>query len=192
MNLKLIRTIVLLVALVVFAGGVGYKLGTSQVKVGFAGYRPKLEVVNKVPQDSKADFSLFWQVWDEISLKYVDKNKLDAQKMVYGAITGMVASVDDPYTVFLPPQENKESKESLNGTFEGIGAQLDIKDKRIIVVEPLPDSPAKKAGLLNVKAESVPMSREKEIVLYMSKRVKPANIINLLEYNFITPPWCNG
>ena len=42
---------------------------------------------------------------------------------------------------------------------------------------------AKKAGLLNVKAESVPMSREKEIVLYMSKRVKPANIINLLEYN---------
>lgn len=45
---------------------------------------------------------------------------------------------------------------------------------------------AKLAGLVNIKAETVPMSREKEIVLYMSKRVKPANIINLLEYN---PDW---
>lgn len=148
MNLKLIRSLIIIVCLVVLSGGIGYKLGTSQVKTSWQGYKPTLEVVNKLPPDNKpVDFSLFWVVWSELQQKYVDKTKLDAQKMVYGAISGMVSSLDDPYTVFLPPQQNKESKEDLNGTFQGIGAQLGIKDKHIIVVAPLSDSPAEKAGV---------------------------------------------
>ncbi len=149
MNFKLIRTIILLVTLAVFSGGVGYKLGTNQVKLNFSGNRPKLEVLNREPSKTTADFTLFWEVWDEVSQKYVDKTKLDAQEMVYGAISGMVESLDDPYTVFLPPKANQDSKDSLNGTFEGIGAQLDLKDGQIVVVEPLPDSPSKRAGLRN-------------------------------------------
>jgi len=67
--------------------------------------------------------------------------------MVYGAIAGMVSSLGDPYTVFLPPDQNKEAKDDLSGKFEGIGAQLGVKDKKIVVVAPLRGTPAEKAGL---------------------------------------------
>jgi len=59
----------------------------------------------------------------------------------------MVSSLGDPYTVFLTPQQQKETKEELGGQFEGIGAQLGIKDKKIVVVSPLKDTPAEKAGI---------------------------------------------
>lgn len=132
----------------VLAGGVGYKLGTHEVRVKWGSFKPNLEIVNKLPPENRgADFSLFWSVWDEVTQKYVDKTKLDAKKMVYGAISGMVASVGDPYTIFLPPQQNKESKEELNGSFEGIGAQLGNKDKKIVVIAPLVGQPAEKAGI---------------------------------------------
>lgn len=147
MNLKLIKNIVLFAALILLSGLVGYKLGTSQVKLSWAKFKPNFEVVNRLPDNKPVDFSLFWGVWEEVSKKYVDRDKIDPQKMVYGAISGMVASLGDPYTVFLPPQQNKEIKEELNGRFEGIGAQLGIKDKRIIVISPLSGSPAEKVGI---------------------------------------------
>ncbi len=147
MNFRLIKNFVLLLALVLVAGGVGYKLGTNEVKVSWKKYSPNVQVVNKLPSTQPVDFSLFWAVWDEVSQKFVDKTKLDTQKMVYGAISGMVASLGDPYTVFLPSAQNKEVKDDLNGSFEGIGAQLGIKDNRIVVIAPLPDSPAEKMGI---------------------------------------------
>jgi carboxyl-terminal processing protease len=150
MNWRAIRNIFILITVAVVAGMVGYKVGTNEVKVKWASYKPSFNVTNKFPPTSKdADFSQFWTVWNEVTEKYVDKSKIDTQKMVHGAIAGMVSAVDDPYTMFLPPRANQESKEDLNGTFEGIGAQLDVdKDKRIVIVSPLPDSPAIKAGLL--------------------------------------------
>lgn len=93
------------------------------------------------------DFSLFWKVWSELSVKYVDKSKLDTQKMVYGAIQGMVNSVDDPYTVFFPPTQAKQFADEISGAFGGVGMQIDIKDNILIVVAPLPDTPAAKAGI---------------------------------------------
>lgn len=147
MNFKPIKSSVLIVVLALLSGLAGYKLGTTQVTISWQRYNPKVEVVNKLPPNKPIDFSLFWAVWDEVSQKFVDKSKLDTQKMVYGAISGMVASLGDPYTVFLPPQQNKDVKEELNGSFEGIGAELGVKDKRIIVIAPLSDSPAEKAGV---------------------------------------------
>lgn len=150
MNLKLIRNIILILALAALSGGIGYRLGTNEVKASFSGGRPNFQISNKTtPSNKNVDFSLFWGVWDEVSQKFVDKSKLDSQKMVYGAIEGMVEALDDPYTVFLPPKQNKESKEQLNGNFEGIGAQLGVKEKRIVVVAPIPESPAEKAGVKN-------------------------------------------
>jgi len=68
--------------------------------------------------------------------------------MIFGAIKGMVASLKDPYTVFLAPEENKQSKEELNGTFDGVGIQLDYnKDEQLVVVAPLAGLPAEKAGV---------------------------------------------
>lgn len=94
------------------------------------------------------DFSLFWKTWDLVSQKYIDKKAIDPQKLYYGAIQGMVAAIGDPYTVFLPPESQKNTKEQLGGSFEGVGMQLGYnKDKRLIVIAPLKDTPAEKAGI---------------------------------------------
>ncbi|MCL4397436.1 S41 family peptidase [Patescibacteria group bacterium] len=136
MRLRVIRSFFLVLAIAILSGGIGYKLGSAQTKL-----------FNSTPVKN-ADLTLFWTVWNELSDKYVDKTKLDTSKMVYGAISGMVSAVGDPYTVFLPPTQNQQAKEDLNGSFEGIGAELGIKDNRIVVVAPISDSPAQKAGIL--------------------------------------------
>jgi carboxyl-terminal processing protease len=100
-----------------------------------------------ISPEKKADLTLFWDVWKRLELNYVDKSKLDTQKMVFGAIQGMTKALGDPYTVFLPPQENKEAREDLSGSFEGIGAQLGMKNERIVVIAPLQGMPAEKAGI---------------------------------------------
>ncbi len=148
MNLKLIRSVMFVVIVALLGGFVGYKLGTNEVKVSWQKYTPNVAVANKeAPGNMPVDFSLFWTVWDEVQNKYVDKSKLDTQKMVYGAISGMVSALGDPYTVFLPPTQNQQVQEQLNGNFEGIGAELGVKDSKIVVIAPLSDSPAEKAGI---------------------------------------------
>lgn len=98
--------------------------------------------------DHPADLSLYWTVWKNVSDLYVDETALDKQKMIYGSIKGMVASLDDPYTVFMTPDETKDFDESLNGTLEGIGAELTVKEQVLVIISPLKNSPAEKAGLL--------------------------------------------
>jgi carboxyl-terminal processing protease len=97
---------------------------------------------------NKLDFSLFWQTWNAIEENYIDRGKIKPQELYYGAIKGMVASLGDSYTYFLTPEEFQESKDELHGTFEGIGAELGLKQGQIVIVSPLKDSPAEKAGLL--------------------------------------------
>jgi carboxyl-terminal processing protease len=146
--MKSLRNGILLLILVILSIGLGYEYGRQSVKSSQTSSASSSLVINQTAKAQKdVDFSLFWDVWDRLSRTYVDKKKLDPQKMVYGAISGMVSSLDDPYTVFLPPQQNKDAKDDLGGIFEGIGAQLGIKDKKIIVIAPLKDSPAEKAGL---------------------------------------------
>lgn len=97
---------------------------------------------------SNIDLDLFWTVWGEIEKKYVDETVIKDDSMIYGAIKGLAESLNDPYTVFMDPKDSKEFNESLEGTLEGIGAELTVENKKLIVVSPLKDSPAKKAGLL--------------------------------------------
>ena len=105
-------------------------------------------IENKSPAyKPTVDFSLFWRVWELLKEKYVDKTSLDAQRMVYGAIKGMVKATGDPYTTFFDPKETKSFSEDIIGSFEGIGAELGIKDDILTVIAPLEDSPAQKAGL---------------------------------------------
>ena len=123
--------------------GSGYKLGefkTSSSKVE----RPNYRILNAANNQNKnIDFSLFWDAWNKVEQKFIDKNKLEPQKMLYGSIKGMVSSLDDPYTFFLTPEENKQSKDDLGGKFEGIVAQLGLKDNQIIIVAPLKNSSRK-------------------------------------------------
>ncbi len=91
------------------------------------------------------DFSMFWKAWNLVAEKSI--NKLDPQKMVYGAISGMMSGLGDPYSVFMEPSDNKTFRDDLSGEIEGIGAELSVKDGKLIVVTPLAGSPAEKAGL---------------------------------------------
>ncbi len=125
----------------------GYYLGGSGFKLETASF-PRVSISRQIPEDRRdVDFNLFWRIWDILDESYYDKTKISPQKMVYGAISGMVASLGDPYTSFLPPEENKVVEEDLSGSFEGVGIQIGFKGKDLAVIAPLPDSPAEKAGV---------------------------------------------
>lgn len=94
------------------------------------------------------DLTTFWRVRDILKDKYVDAGKLDDQKMIYGAIRGLTDALEDPYTIYMDPTETAEFSHSLNGEMEGIGAELTVKNQQLVVVSPLKNSPAQKAGLM--------------------------------------------
>ncbi len=149
---KNLTNIFFFLSLLILFFGSGYRLGEYQERLKFnnrLNLIPNQNLLNNAASSNKnnIDFSLFWDVWDVLEKKYIDKKKIDNQKMIYGAIKGLVASLNDPYTFFLTPDENKKSKDDLSGKFEGIGAQLGLKNNRIIVISPLKNSPAEKAGL---------------------------------------------
>lgn len=147
MPLPVVRKIFLLVVFGFIAGGCGYWFG-SQGYRAIQGVNGSLSIVRDLPPDKAAlDFSLFWQVWDKVHESYYDGSKLDTSTLVYGAIEGMVRAVGDPYTVFLPPQENKVVQEDLQGSFDGVGIQIGFKGTQLAVVAPLPDTPAALAGV---------------------------------------------
>ncbi len=125
---------------------VGFYFGKQGLDAKFVKKDYKVEISRKEPPSKEVDFSLFWEVWETLNSTYLER-PIDAQKMVYGAINGMVASLEDPYTSFLPPQQNEAAEASLNGTYEGIGAELGEKENQIIVISPFDGSPAKDAGI---------------------------------------------
>ena len=107
---------------------------------------PEVKIINQYPAKENIDFGLFWDVWNLIDSTYLER-PVDHQKLLYGAISGMVNALGDPYTSFLPPEVNTAMTEALNGIYQGIGAELSLKDSQLIVVAPLDGSPAKAAGL---------------------------------------------
>lgn len=150
LTLKQIRKTILTFSLVLISAGFGYWLGTHKIEVsqkGNLGQRVKFVNLN-APKEKDLDFQLFWEVWEKLEEKYLEKEALDQEKMFYGAIQGMTNSLGDPYTVFLPPKENKKVKEDLNGAFEGVGIQLGFnQEKRLTVIAPLKGMPAEKLGV---------------------------------------------
>ena len=116
------------------------------------------------PKDA-VDLGLFWDVWSRLQTHYVDPKVLNSQEMIYGAIRGMVASLDDPYTVFMDPNESKEFKNNLRGTLQGIGAELTVKDKNLTVMSVLKGSPAEKVGL---KSDDIILNINDEVAIDMT------------------------
>lgn len=145
--LRKLNVFTILVAILTFT--LGWQLGHRDIEVQWANFHPTINIENKEPpKEVNVDFKLFWDTWDLVSRKYLDKSKVDPQKLFYGAIQGMVVAIGDPYTVFLPPDQQKSSAEELNGSFEGVGIQLGFnKEKRLVVVAPLEGTPAEKAGI---------------------------------------------
>ncbi|MEN8252726.1 MAG: S41 family peptidase, partial [Patescibacteria group bacterium] len=126
---------------------VGYNMGQKEQNTANVPF--DLAVIENKEKigDEEVDFTLFWDVWDLVKEKYVDHDSLEAQDMINGAIDGMLASTGDPYTTFLDEEQFSALNEELNGSFEGIGAEVGIKDDILTIITPLEDSPAQKAGL---------------------------------------------
>ena len=140
-----------LILIVILAYLLGWQLGHKDLQIKWVHYQPTVSVKSKeVPKNINVDFKLFWDTWDLLSKTYIDKKALDPNKLFYGAISGMVAAVGDPYTVFLPPEQQKSTRDELNGSFDGVGIQLgfnDTKPPRLVVIAPLEGTPAKQAGI---------------------------------------------
>ncbi|KKS95092.1 MAG: Carboxyl-terminal protease [Microgenomates group bacterium GW2011_GWC1_43_13] len=136
--------LILVFAVAVFAGG--YRLGVQGYKAEVT-KALQVNISRTLPPEKNVDFSLFWQIWDVLSEKYFDKSKLIPSQLVYGAISGMVSAVGDPYTMYLPPSQNKIVNDDLSGSFEGVGIEIGYKNTHLAVVSPLPGSPAEKAGV---------------------------------------------
>ncbi len=124
----------------------GYYFGKRGFEIEIKKNPPKVTINNREPQDQTVDFKIFWEVWNSLNEKHIDR-PIDAQKLVYGAAVGMVNAVGDDYTAFFPPVQNKMAKSSLNGTYEGIGAELGFKEKQIVIIAPIEGSPAEAAGV---------------------------------------------
>jgi len=100
------------------------------------------------PAPARAVAPLLWQVWNLADAHYVDPSALNPQKLIYGAIQGMLSSLGDTdHTRFLTPADVQQENSQLAGHFVGIGIQVNLKDGRPVVVAPLPNSPAQKAGV---------------------------------------------
>jgi len=99
------------------------------------------------PTNSEQDLEVVEEAWDIIFQDYVEKDSLDAEALRQGAIRGMVEALDDPYTAYLDAEAYQLSLSDLAGKFEGIGAHVAIKEGQLVIIAPIPDSPADKAGI---------------------------------------------
>lgn len=96
--------------------------------------------------DPSLDLTAFWEAWNYLRQEYYQR-PLDRDALVRGATRGMLAATGDDNTGYLAPQDFQLFSSQLQGSFEGIGAEVDSRDGQLIVVAPLPGSPAEKAGV---------------------------------------------
>ncbi len=137
------------VFVMILCGVLGYSLGERRAEIAMVPVGEGHVISQGVtPADvsSDADFATFWDVWTLVRSSYVEQ-PVSEKAMYYGSIAGMVASLNDPYSTYFTPEESQSFDEQLAGSFFGIGAQLDTKEGRIVVVASLPGTPADRAGL---------------------------------------------
>ncbi|PIR94218.1 hypothetical protein COT97_02545 [Candidatus Falkowbacteria bacterium CG10_big_fil_rev_8_21_14_0_10_39_11] len=138
----------ILLLAVIISFGVGFVVG--RVKLGsnsnIANYYQTALAQEDLP--SIFDGDLVKTVWGMLQEDFIKKDTIDPAKMYYGAIQGFVKGADDPYTTFMDPEQTAEFQADINAEFDGIGAEIGIRDDRLTIVAPMPNSPAEKAGLL--------------------------------------------
>jgi len=155
--------------------------------------RPAIEEVvgvrNKEEMRPKTvDFEPFWRAWNTINEKYVSGNGADDQKKVYGAIKGLTGSLDDPYSVFLDPEEYKLFQETLTGNFGGVGMEIGMRNDTLTVIAPLKGTPAERVGIRTgdkvVEIDGTPtsgMSLERAVTLIRGERGTSVKLVVVRE-----------
>jgi len=145
-TMKYVLIILTFVAIIALAFGTGYNLGN-------------------VPAGSGGGLEVVQEAWDIIYRDYVDRDHLEPHELSRGAIEGMIEALDDPYSSYLEPETYEIGLSGLEGEIEGIGAQVGMKEEKLTIISPIPDSPADQAGL---KPEDVVLEIEGESTAGMS------------------------
>ena len=130
--LKNTLTLILFICIIGTSFFVGKYFGSSQCRIC-------------APEE--LNFSLFWEGYQQIKNDFVNSGEIDEQKIIYGALSGMAKSLEDPYTIFLDPEETKIFLEDTEGVFEGVGMEIGLRDGQLTVIAPLEKTPAQKAGI---------------------------------------------
>lgn len=140
-----------IVAVAAFSGGwYAARSFGDRVDLGtfVASMLPNSEGDLATPRALRDEFAVFWDVWELVGNEFYTLEPVDQKKMVYGAIKGMLGSLGDDYTVFQEPDMAAQSRESMQGSLEGIGAYIRITDGQVLIDRPIKNSPASRAGLL--------------------------------------------
>lgn len=146
-----VRTAVFASILIAVVGfGAGFFAGHSALVRGSA--------LSEASAPAGVDLSPVWKAWNILNDNFVpaavatstpiatSTEELNRQK-VYGMISGLAASLGDPYTFFLSPVQNTQFSSDMSGAFEGVGMEIDVKDQVLTVVSPLKGTPSEKAGI---------------------------------------------
>ena len=94
-----------------------------------------------------SDFQRMAEVWRLLRREHIDGEGLNGKQLSDGAIRGMLQALDDPYAAFLTPDQFAVESQDIKGFFEGIGAEVGVRDGRITIIAPMPDAPAEQAGI---------------------------------------------
>lgn len=127
-TMKYILIILTSVAIIALAFGTGYNLGRDP-----AGSRDGMELVE--------------EAWDIIFRDYVGQEQLEPHELSKGAIEGMIEALDDPYSSYIDAETYEIGMSGLEGEIEGIGAQVGMREEKLTIISPIPESPADRAGL---------------------------------------------
>ncbi|KKQ80562.1 MAG: Carboxy-terminal-processing protease [Parcubacteria group bacterium GW2011_GWC2_38_7] len=143
-KVRIIISIIVVILLGLFFAG-GFLLG--KVTDGKVAFKGDIDLYKPTKLSDLFESKLLEQVWTIVQTDFVDKDKIDENKLFYGAMAGFVAGLEDPHTNFLDPEITTEFEDSISGAFEGIGAEIAIKDGLLTVVSPIQGSPADRAGV---------------------------------------------
>jgi len=136
-----------IVACIAFIGGIAVALRWGNALPVVAALGPVGAAQRQTPNNVEDTFRVFWEVWGLVDDKFYHTEPIDYQKMTYGAINGMLKSLGDDYTLFEEPEDAAQTRERMSGQFEGIGAYVEFKDGKLLIVSPIEESPAEKAGI---------------------------------------------
>ncbi len=102
--------------------------------------------------DETVDLDEFWRAWRLLDKKFVAATGTDVlteQEKIHAAISGLVDGYEDPYTVFLPPEDTAAFAEDIAGNFSGVGMEVGVRKGSLTVIAPLPNTPAETAGIIS-------------------------------------------
>ena len=166
--------------------GVGLVGGVLLDRQGLVAFAPS----STGARETAPNWRLLAEVWHTIQRFYVDRSAVQPYRLTYGAINGMVDALGDTgHSSFLTPEMVDLMRSVTEGQFEGIGAEIQMKDKRVVIVAPLDNSPAQRAGLhpgdiiLQVNQESVTRLPLEQVVQRIRGSRGTAVTLTLLDPN---------